>query len=111
MAHVYLRQGRFEEAAAAYREALGPGGGHPALNINLGAALAQLGRTEEALEALRIAVAKVPESADAHANLANVLTVKQDWQGARRHYEIALRLNPRSVAARQGLARLDAAGR
>ena len=80
--NIYLRKGKFAEAAAAYHDALLFGGDHPALNINLGVALAQAGKTEEALAALNEAVARLPDNADAHANLANVLTVRQDWARA-----------------------------
>jgi len=59
---------------------------------------------------LNEAVDRVPDSPDAHANLGNVLTVRQDWQGARRQYESALRLDPNSGVARQGLARLKSMG-
>lgn len=109
--NIHLRRGRFEDAAAAYRAALVSGGAHPAININLGAALAQLGRTEEAASVLNDAVLRLPDNADAHANLANVLTVRRNWAGARRHYETALRLDPQSKVAREGLARLDSMGR
>jgi tetratricopeptide (TPR) repeat protein len=109
--NIYLRKGRFAEAAAAYHDALLFGGAHPALNINLGVALAQAGKTEEALAALNEAVVRLPDNPDAHANLANVLAVRQDWAGARQHYEAALRLDPKSNVARQGLARLNSMGR
>lgn len=109
--NIHLRRGRFGDAAAAYRAALVSGGAHPALNLNLGAALAQLGRTEEAAAVLSDLVARMPDNADGHANLANVLMVRQDWAGARRHYETALQLDPKTNVAREGLARLDSMGR
>jgi len=108
--NIYLRKGKFTEAAAAYHDALLFGGAHPALNINLGVALAQAGKTEEALAALNEAVARLPDNADAHANLANVLMARREWAGARQHYETALRLDPNSNVARQGLARLNSMG-
>ena len=108
--NIHLRCGRFAEAADAYRAAL-MNGAHPRTNINLGAALAQMGRTDEAESVLREAVARLPDNPNAHSNLANVLAVRQDWRGARRHWEEALRLDPTSANARQGLGQLKAMGR
>ena len=73
------RRGRFEEAIAAYRQALaeapqqGPpalGQAHGILYYHLGRSLQQLGRADEAREALQRAVALVPEYEDGPARLA-----------------------------------------
>jgi tetratricopeptide (TPR) repeat protein len=108
--NIHLRGGRFDDAASAYRAAL-LNGGEPSLNINLGAALAQAGRTEDAIAALNEAIARRPDSADAHANLGNVLAARGDWAAARREYQEALRLDPNHANARQVLSQLDATGR
>lgn len=50
------REGRFEEAAAAYQDALRRGETSPALHYNLGTSLLQLGRHEEAEIHLRQAL-------------------------------------------------------
>ena len=54
-----FRAGRFEEAAAEYRDALRDGNDSPRLRYNLGTALLKLGRYPEAQEHLEAALAAV----------------------------------------------------
>ena len=107
---LYVRQRRLPEAAAAYREALLGMPDDASLHVNLGVVLAQAGQVDEGARLLRRATELEPEDAEAHANLATALSAKQDWAGARRHYEAALRINPESLTARRGVERLQALG-
>ncbi len=50
------------------------------------------------------ALAIDPQSALAHANLANVLFADTAYDGARAHYEAALAIEPHNAAAHQGLS-------
>ena len=55
----HYRAGRYEEAVAAYREALEDGDDRPQLRYNLGTALLRLGRYEEAQQHLEAALQDV----------------------------------------------------
>jgi Flp pilus assembly protein TadD len=48
-------------------------------------ALEDLGRTEDAVQAYRQAIALDPDNADAHYNLAGILESRGDKQAALRH--------------------------
>ena len=50
------------------------------------------------------ALALDPQSALAHANLANVFFAENDYETARRHYEAALAIEPQRPEAHQGLS-------
>src|SRR5262245_60952240 len=80
---LYLQR-RWAEAEAALRRALALAPGHRRAQNNLGLVLAQVGRHEEALASFRRAGCT---EADAHVNLAFVLTLRRSWPEARGHYE------------------------
>lgn len=71
---------------------------------NLGLVLAHTGRWDDALTAFRKGSGG---EADAHVNLAFVLTLECYWPEARSHYERALQADPNSSAARKGLDKLN----
>jgi serine/threonine-protein kinase len=71
----------------------------------LGAPLVAVGREEEALEAVRLALALAPEDAAAHSALGRVYFIgKADFGAAAACYEKALALNPQAGWAAQQLA-------
>jgi len=80
----------------APREALLP-------NI-LGMALAQLGRSSEAIAAFRNAVKVNPQYAEAHSNLGSALVQVDDLEKARSHLQKAVALNPNLPEAHNSLA-------
>jgi Flp pilus assembly protein TadD len=102
---LYLQQ-RWPEAEAVLRRALALAPEHARAQNNLGLVLAQTGRHTEALEAFWKAGC---DEADARSNLAFVLTLQKRWPEARREYEQALAVAPRSTNARRGLEELNAA--
>ena len=57
----------------------------PVAAFNLGVALEDLGRREEAVDAYRRALARDPSAADAHFNLSRLLEKLGDRVGAFRH--------------------------
>jgi tetratricopeptide (TPR) repeat protein len=99
----YMDQGSKPEAIAAFQKATELDEDPEAFN-SLGAALldsADLARAEPAFrEALRIR----PDYAEAHSNLAIVLSGVGRFEEARYHFEAALRLDPNYAAARQNYA-------
>lgn len=91
---VYARQGRIEEAIAAYSSA-GEGGTYAfAALVKQGDLLAMLGRLPEAVEAWRRVVRIAPRFAPAHHNLGAALRRLNRVPEALAHYEAALSLMP-----------------
>jgi len=71
----------------------------------LGGPLISLGREDEALEAVRLAIALTPEDAACHSALGRVYFIgKADFAAAMACYEKALSLNPQAGWASQQLA-------
>ena len=68
-----FRQGRLDEAAAAYREAIRLKPDHYDAHNNLGVVLIYLGKPAEAAAAFREAIRIKPRSSTAHTNLGAVL--------------------------------------
>ena len=97
-------QGRWDEAEASLRCAVGLKPDHRRAHNNLGLVLARTGRGTEALVCFRNAGCS---PTDAHTNLAYGLTLNGDWAGARKQYELALKLSPASDLARRRLEQLD----
>jgi tetratricopeptide (TPR) repeat protein len=65
--------GRFDQAEAAYQEALGVAPGHPAVTHNLGVIAAAKGRHRDAIAYFDTAIAAEPQYATAHYNRASAL--------------------------------------
>jgi Tfp pilus assembly protein PilF len=101
---LYL-QHRWPEAEAALRQALDRQPDLRQAHNNLGLVLAQTGHTDEALREFRKAGL---DEADARVNLAFALTLQEAWPAAQAQYAQALIADPSSVAAKQGLAELNA---
>ncbi len=70
---------------------------------NLGRALADEGRTDEAMEHLRRAVGIRPDYAHAHYNLGQLLMQQGELQEAESHFRRAIEKEPRYAAAQAGL--------
>lgn len=78
-------------AESHYRAAL-EAGPHPTAAYDLGLALEQQGRLEEAARAYRRAIAWEPDMVDAHYNLARLLEARGDKPAAIRHLAICKRV-------------------
>src|SRR5262245_37279973 len=70
-----------------------------AVHYNLGAALADKGRLDEAIACYRKAIEIAPKDARAHHNLAAALAGKGQLDEAIASYRKAIELNPKSAAA------------
>jgi protein O-mannosyl-transferase len=73
-------------------------------HFGLANALRALGRTNEALEHYRRALELKSDYAQAHGNLAALLTLTRDYNQAIEHYEMALRLDPAFADAHSNYA-------
>lgn len=101
--HALLRLGDAAEAEQQFRHALAldPKLGHA--RTNLGLALGQQNRPDEALAEF----AKVVSPAEAHCNLAYVYLQAGQPDQAKRQYQLALEKNPGLKAAQDRLAALE----
>lgn len=110
------REGRYEEAVAAYQEALADGGGSAELHYNLGTALLALKRYAEAERHLQLALQEVDPALRerAYYNLGNRFleaaragtdpqAQAQQYEAAVEAYKHALRLAPDDADAKWNL--------
>jgi len=87
-------QGKFEEAAAHYVQALRLNPGYADAHNNLGVFLSRQGKYEAAVAQCTEALRLNPGRADAHNNLGVVLFRQGKYAAAAAHYTEAVRLNP-----------------
>ena len=99
LGEILFRQGRLEEAAAEFEEAVKLEPDIEAAHLNLGCVLTNLGRPAEAAEHCQRVLALNPESDGAHFNLALALLKTGKPDEAKTHYLEALRINPRLYRA------------
>ena len=100
-------EGRLEEAAEHYHEAVRIRPAYPEALYNLGNVLATEGRLAEAEAQYERALALDDGFAAAHNNLGNVLVMEGKVEEGKRHYRQALEINPGYADARRNLAVAD----
>ena len=88
------RSGVFRSTVTLMQDSLARNPDSWTAHTNLGAALGNLGRTEEAIGHYREALRLLPTSAEAHNNLGNALFQIGRPQEAIPHYEASLRIKP-----------------
>lgn len=99
-------QGRWDEAAAAFRQALAALPDDPVLHNNLGFVLFQAGQADQAIPAFERALALDPDHLPAHSGLAFARLGRGDQPGAIAAFREVVRLDPRQVQARMALYQL-----
>ena len=90
-------RGDFAAAEQAYRDAIEANPGDARLHFNLGNALAQQGRADDAIESYERfrALARTPEErAMADYNIGNLLAAGEQWEDAAEQFRRSLRQNP-----------------
>jgi len=87
-------QGKLQEAAASYAEALAHEPNHAGALFNLGLVLQLQDRLEEAAASYRRALSLKPDYAEAHGNLGNTLQAQGRMEEAAASYGLALRYRP-----------------
>ena len=97
------RNAVYSDPVSFWQEHLSHRPGNARALVNLGAALQQQGRSDEAEEAFKSALKFRPDLADAHNNLAYLLLLKGNLEEAFARYREALRLAPDSAMARKGM--------
>lgn len=103
LGHGYYLRRHFTEAEQCHRQAIAVNPKHGAAWINLGLTLAQMERYSEAFEA----TATIIPPAQAHCNMAFVLTTQGKREEAKKRYRDALALDPSMQKARQALEKLE----
>ncbi len=113
---IYLQAGAAEQAGSSFRRALALDPHNVSAMLNLGNALQDLRRHDEAVAVYRQAIESSPGNADAHVCLGSAHEACQRYDTALACYARALELNPRHVDAllnigglRQRELQLDAA--
>jgi Flp pilus assembly protein TadD len=92
----FLATHALEMAEAEYREAIAADPEHAEAHMELGLALADMGRAEEGLKELAVAVKLAPEDSMARHELASLLMDEGDYRTAIGHLREAARLEPES---------------
>lgn len=102
----YLRNHDYRSAVAIWGNVLRQRPDNPAALHGRGAAYANLGQYDLALQDLHALLALEPGNADAHASLADVFLHLGDPDAALRHFAEAVRIRPGTFNAQVGLANL-----
>ncbi|MBN1676513.1 MAG: tetratricopeptide repeat protein [Kiritimatiellae bacterium] len=111
LANLLARDGRREEAARHYAEAVRIRPDFATGYSKLAAVLTELGRLDEAMRHYSAAIALRTDDADLYNNFGAALAAKGDVAAALGHYSTALRLNPEHKSAHCNLGvALDAMG-
>jgi tetratricopeptide (TPR) repeat protein len=84
---------KFEEAAEAYKAAIGKEPGEPVYHGNLGSIYLKLGRSDEALEAFKKMLELQPESYSANKNIGEILGARKMYQEALPYFQKASELS------------------
>jgi len=96
--------GQFEEALAAYRDALVIDPGYLAATLRQGQVLLKLQRPEEAKDKFLAVLAREPANAPALAGLGRLAMGEADYAGAIQYLEKALAVEPAATRLRYTLA-------
>ena len=94
-----LQQGQFAHGAEFLQQSLAQNVRQPEVSYNLGYALQQLGRQEEALAAFSQAVAQMPDDLDAVMSRGHTLAILGRYEAAATDFAKATRLVPQSPDA------------
>lgn len=95
---------RYTEAIAEYRKAIEADPKKPGAKVDLGAALARLGKYNEAMAQFEEAIRLAPDSAPAHYNLGTLYAFFGNHAKAIEHLQIVIDKNPKDAGAHLGLA-------
>jgi Flp pilus assembly protein TadD len=107
-----IQVGHWRNSITLYEHALAVTDGNDLAQYNLGVALADAGRADEAIARYREAIRIRPDYALAHGNLGKQLAARGEIDAAISHYEAALRAYPGFAEAHNNLAiALEASGR
>ena len=96
-------QGKLDEAAASYRQALALKPGYAEAYFNLGNVLQKQGKLDEAIASFRKTLALKPDGVDAHNNLGSALQEQGKLEDAATCFRRAIALKPGFANAHNNL--------
>jgi tetratricopeptide (TPR) repeat protein len=96
-ANELFQEGRYDEAAAAYKDILGANPNLAAIHFNLGNCAYNLQRYDEAVASFKEAVRLKPDFFDAYTNLANAFGKLKKFDEAIPVFEEAIRVYPENA--------------
>ena len=99
------RQGKLDEALAAYQQAAELDPDHIAAYLHAGDVLVRQENYENAVDVYQRAVDRAPENVEAMLKLALIFSRLGQWQEAGEYYQKAVELKPKSALTHAGLAR------
>jgi len=99
----FFHEGRFEEAAALYADAVKLAPDDETVHFDLALALAKLGKLNEAKQHYREALRIFPDYAEAHNNLGNLLASEGRLSEAMEQLNEAVKAAPDSASAHNNL--------
>jgi tetratricopeptide (TPR) repeat protein len=111
MAALHFEAGRYAEAVEAYAKLAEENPKDAALRASLAGALGALGRYDESLVQLGLAIELDPLNPEAYHNRGVIYERQSKPQEALKEYETALRYNPQYDPSREALLRLTGTGR
>lgn len=100
--------GNYEQAETLYRASLEQDPENAQVLFNLGNALAQQGKTEEAIQTFmefRSLAETAADKSKAEYNIGSVLAEGEQWKPAAQHFRNSLKLNPSDMDARHNFER------
>src|SRR6185369_9509476 len=103
LGYCYYSRGKWTDAETTLRKAVTANPQHQRAWVNLGMTLAQMERYQESFEAFTHAV----PAAQAHCNLAFILTTQGKRDDAKQAYRLALNFDPGLTLARAALQKLE----
>ncbi len=104
LARAFETEGRYPEAASAYREALGHRPDDDEIRARLARVLSWQRSHADSASLYREVLSRHPEDQDSRVALARVLSWQQQFGEAQRLYEDVLQAEPKNLDARRGLA-------
>jgi superkiller protein 3 len=103
LAAEFMTERRFEETVAELNKALALAPSESSLYNNLGVALTELGKLDDAVRHYRRALSLNPQFAEAYSNLGEALARKGDVKDAVIQFEKAVELDPEHADAQRNL--------
>jgi tetratricopeptide (TPR) repeat protein len=100
----YFREGRLQDAMAAFQQAISIKPDHAEAHRNLGGIFCHQGRDAEAVASYRRALELNPRSGICHSNLGNVLAHQEKFKEAEAYCREAVRLQPADSGSHNNLA-------
>jgi cytochrome c-type biogenesis protein CcmH/NrfG len=104
MATAALGRGEYNKAAQFCRDGLAKSAGISDLHLQLAKAMVGLGKPEEAVPELELAIQALPNDEENYLLLGQAYSLLKDYAKARTNYERAVKLKPSDQQAHYGLA-------